>query len=256
MMIIDCCADFHGHYPVLEGGDLLILAGDYTKHDIMIEHHEFLCWIQDQKYKKIVFIAGNHDHWMQNNITQWYCKVKPDGIGNFNYYCDIEYLCDSGTEFEYEERDPVDDGRVTYDVHWTNKKKLKIWGSPWTLEFEGMNPACKAFTGDEDLLASKFKMIPDDIDILVTHSPPYKILDEIHDWRYCENKSVGSKELSKQIERVRPLVHVFGHIHEGYGQVDDYFECCHGMTRRIKYINCSHVDEDYIAANVSIRIVL
>src|SRR5690606_22101282 len=71
----------------------------------------------------------------------------------------IEYLCDSGTEFE----------------------GLKIWGSPWTKTFLNMNPHCKAFTCDtEEELAEKWDLIPANIDILITHSPPYSILDEIN----------------------------------------------------------------------------
>jgi hypothetical protein len=32
-MIIDCIADLHGHYPKLDGGDLLIICGDLTARD-------------------------------------------------------------------------------------------------------------------------------------------------------------------------------------------------------------------------------
>lgn len=36
-MIIDCIADLHSHYPKLDGGDLLIVAGDLTDRD-SLEH--------------------------------------------------------------------------------------------------------------------------------------------------------------------------------------------------------------------------
>ena len=32
-MIIDCISDLHGFFPKLEGGDLLIIAGDLTARD-------------------------------------------------------------------------------------------------------------------------------------------------------------------------------------------------------------------------------
>ena len=40
-MIIDCLSDLHGHYPSLDGGDLLIVAGDLTARDKLEEHYEF-----------------------------------------------------------------------------------------------------------------------------------------------------------------------------------------------------------------------
>lgn len=51
-MIIDCIADLHGHYPKLEGGDLLIVAGDLTARDTLDEHINFSQWLEKQYYKK------------------------------------------------------------------------------------------------------------------------------------------------------------------------------------------------------------
>ncbi len=210
-MIVDCVADLHGEYPKLEGGDLLIVAGDLTGSDQYQQYIDFYGWLDDQDYKKKVFIGGNHD----KNIEY---------IGWAE-----EYLCDSGTEF---------DG-------------LKIWGSPWTNTFDGINPHCTAFTGDEKLLASKFALIPDDIDILVTHGPPYGILDKTR-----RGSHVGSIELLAHLNRIRPLLHVYGHIHEGYGQIELIFEGAHGMGRSIHYVNCSIMNEYYDPVNKPIRIVL
>ena len=89
-MIIDCIADLHGEYPTLEGGDLLILAGDYTSNDSYQSWIHFADWLEEQDYKKKVYIAGNHDNRL----------VDRDIIDDVLYRCDAEYLCDSGTQFE------------------------------------------------------------------------------------------------------------------------------------------------------------
>ncbi len=70
-------------------------------------------WLNQQAYVMKIVIGGNHDGILQregNQLLKWAAN------------CD--YLCDSGTEFE----------------------GLKIYGSPWTKTFPGMNPHCMAFT--------------------------------------------------------------------------------------------------------------
>lgn len=214
---IDCISDLHGHYPVLEGGDLLIVAGDLTARDTIEEHIEFRSWLVSQEYRKYIVIAGNHDniHFKAFHETK---TIGPKGI----------YLCDSGTEFE----------------------GLKICGSPWTKTFKGMNSKCKAFTCDTDEeLAVKFSLIPDDIDILVTHCPPYGIYDTVK--RYPQNieESTGSKYLLNKFRGSQTLkLHAFGHIHEHGGK-----SAWIGMTN---FINCSHVNEHYKPVNKPVRVIL
>ena len=218
-MIIDCIADLHGHYPKLEGGDLLIVAGDLSAHDHGGEHFEFLMWLKDQKYIRKIFIAGNHDNeWID------YVPHAP------TFKHGMEYLCDSGTEFE----------------------GLKIWGSPWTLTFPGINPHCTAFTGTEAELEAKFAMIPDDTDILVTHGPPKGMLD-----RSIAGIQCGSQSLTNKIHRLQLRVHVFGHIHEAYGKEDCFIPAYNyiGMCD-CRFINCSHVNERYKPVNKPVRVVL
>jgi Icc-related predicted phosphoesterase len=211
-MDITAISDLHGEYPELEGGDLLIVAGDVTSDGSTYSLQHFIKWIHDQKYKKKVFIAGNHDN----------CLVKPFGDMEHS----IEYLCDSGIEFE----------------------GLKIWGSPWTRSFEGMNAHCKAFTLEtEQELYDKWDLIPEDTDILITHSPAYGILDA--------NKSgqnVGSKSLYNVLKfHLKPKLHVFAHIHESYGHVD-----YSGFDYPMISVNASHMNGDYEAVNKPIRIIL
>ena len=227
-MIIDCIADLHGHYPKLEGGDLLIVAGDLSAHDHGGEHFEFLMWLKDQKYIRKIFIAGNHDN-------QWidYVPHPP------TFKHGMDYLCDSGTEFE----------------------GLRIWGSPWTLTFPGINPHCTAFTGTEAELEAKFALIPDDTDILITHGPPYGIMDAVHREVFCGERDewVGSASLLGKVFRICPKLHVFGHIHEGYGR---YNHTPRGGSSEnlgitpVTFVNCSHVNERYKPVNKPVRVVL
>lgn len=216
-MIIDCISDLHGYYPELEGGDLLIVGGDLTDDDSVLEHIRFQLWLHDQNYRKKIVISGNHDGRLESlGFDSVYRQYKELGE---------DYLCDSGTEFE----------------------GLKIWGSPWTHLFPGVNPRCTAFMIPKEQLEAKWKLIPDDIDILVTHSPPYGILDEYYDYDSGHTKYGGCEELYMTVQRIRPRLHIFGHIHENGG---------HGKEKeRILYINASLCNEGYKFVNKPIRVI-
>jgi len=57
----------------------------------------------------------------------------------------------------------------------------------------------------------KWNKIPDDTDILVTHTPPVG-----HGDLCCTGIRAGCVELLTTVQqRVKPKYHVFGHIHEG-----------------------------------------
>jgi len=211
-MIIDCISDLHGYYPKLEGGDLLIVAGDMNRREEWNAYLDLQRWLNEQDYKEIIFIAGNHDTLIQDS----------DVIDDLLY--EHIYLKDSCTEFQ----------------------GLKIWGTPWTSRFEGINPHCCAFTGEDDSeISPKFDLIPTDVDILITHSPPFTVRDETVDGR-----QVGSPSLTAHIlSRLRPKLHVFGHIHEAYG-IDTY------QWTPTKFVNASHVNERYEPVNKPVRIEL
>ena len=208
-MEITAIGCLHGFKPTLTGGDILIITGDLTARDGLIEHSVFLEWLHNQDYKKKILIAGNHDFFLHDN-PRFYDKTG------------IDYLCDSGTEFE----------------------GYKIWGSPITPWFEGVNPKCSAFMRDrgEDI-EKHWAKIPLDTNILVTHGPPYFMLD-----RTVEDKHVGCEELRRRLNQMgshRPRYHIFSHIHEDYGRVN---------TEVTDFINCSLMDENYKPVNKPIRI--
>ena len=63
-----------------------------------------------------------------------------------------------------------------------------------------------------EALASKWALIPAGVDVLITHGPPLGIGD------WCgEPVRQGCADLLAAVRRVRPLLHLFGHIHQDGG---------------------------------------
>ena len=223
LMIIDCISDLHGYHPELEGGDLLIIAGDLTSTHSEVEHFAIWRYLSNLNYHKVIIIAGNHDS---------YLKTAEGEVLIRNFSPHLQYLCDEG---------------IIYDGY-------KIWGSPWTLKFKGINPNCTAFTGSEEELKEKWDLIPDDVDILVTHSPPYGIMDEVKDYKTGNIRRCGSKTLYEKVYSMKnyPKLWIWGHIHEGYGS----YSMTGISNNKLIMVNASHVDECYDPINKPIRVEL
>lgn len=184
-------------------GDLLIHAGDIMTGGL--DHKElidFSDWLHNLPHKNKVVIAGNHDILLEK---------LPEAK---------EVFCGEGVHY-LEHQAVVIEG-------------LKIFGSPWQPEF--FNWAFNLPRGPA--LAWKWKQIPDDTDILVTHSPPYGQHD--HVWERgpggVHKINVGDLDLLGAVARVKPIIHVFGHIHSdvGYTEQDGTL-----------FVNASVVDERY-----------
>lgn len=180
--------------------DVLIHCGDMTGNGGIKAITEFMEWFGSlDQFKHKICIAGNHD-WLFERANLRAREVVPDNV---------VYL---------EDEEVVIDG-------------VKFYGTPVQKIF------CNwAFNRHESKMAQHWAGIPDDTDVLITHSPPYSIFDNVP-W----SGNQGSPSLYKEVvERIRPKVHCFGHIHEGYGSklMDD-----------IRFINASCLDGDYQAVN-------
>jgi len=173
----------------LTGGDILVHAGDLTGRGYITEIENFMKWYDNiNNYDTKVFIAGNHDFGFQDDNQ----KLR----GLLTGYKTIDYL--------------EDDLMMVGEDYET---MIKIWGTPWQPEFH--NWAFNLPRGEK--LKEKWDMIPVDTDILITHGPPFGKLDYIP----YDSVNVGCEELMKRVEEIKPKIHVFGHIHEGYGYVFD-----------------------------------
>ena len=85
---------------------------------------------------------------------------------------------------------------------------LSVWGSPWQPAFNDW--AYNLPRGPA--LAAKWSLIPEGTDILVTHSPPAGIGD-----RFSGGKGIGCVDLAEAVRRIRPRLHLFGHVHQDGG---------------------------------------
>ena len=115
---------------------------------------------------------------------------------------------------------------------------LQLYGSPWTPWFHDW-----AFNLPRgEALREVWERVPSGLDVLVTHGPPARVLD-----RTREGLRVGCEDLRRAVEAKPPTLHVFGHIHEAYGN-----ERCDGTT----FVNASVCDLSYRAANQPVVIDL
>jgi Icc-related predicted phosphoesterase len=173
----------HGAIGTVPDGDVLIHAGDMTLRGTFEELEAFLWWFGALPHRHKLLVAGNHDLVFESRPTmaEW---LVPAGI---------TYLRDAG---------------VTIDG-------VKFWGSPWQPWF--FDWAFNLHRGAE--IAAKWALIPDDVQVLVTHGPPHGILDEV---LRPPGKHQGCEALRERIAALPQLqLHAFGHIHEAYGTYEE-----------------------------------
>lgn len=184
-MIVVCIADTHEkHRQIgrLPFGDVLIHAGDMTYVGDPRPTLDFLDWFEKQPFQHKIFVAGNHDYFFQDPANLSALKDRK-----------VHYLMSSSLALE----DPVLD-------------QVRIWGSPITPEFNDWT-----FMETREKIGAVWQQIPSNLDILITHGPPFGILD-----RNSGGLNVGCSALLETVKVKKPKIHVFGHIHEGYGIVE------------------------------------
>lgn len=180
-MKVTLISDSHGMHNriLINKCDLLISAGDISMRGSIDEIKNFIEWFSNQNANYKVFIAGNHDFGLETKSKEISDILKKLPNNTF-------YLQDSSIRLN--------------NIH--------IYGSPQTPRFKNW-----AFNVDRgESIKRYWDNIPEDVDILITHGPPYGIAD----FTYYDQKSVGCEELVKRIDLIKPKLHVFGHIHEEY----------------------------------------
>lgn len=180
----------------LPEGDVLIHCGDATNLGSINEFHKFKqdMWCQRKRYRHILYIPGNHDFLAEKNY-----RLAKSILGGH-----IKMLVDETIEI---------DGVLFY-------------GSPWQPRFMGW-----AFNLYPEELKRKWSFIPNDVEVLLTHTPKYGMLDLVG------KRNVGCLDLTTRMQNLKKLkLHAFGHIHEcGQRIVKD----------KILNVNASILDENH-----------
>jgi predicted phosphohydrolase len=175
-------SDTHTHRGIsLPEGDVLVHAGDATSTGTLPQVNQFLEWFSSRPHPHKIFIAGNHD-WLFEREPGLAAMLLAEHPG-------LVYLQDSGIEI---------DG-------------IRFWGSPWQPAFcdWAFNLPRKG-----PRLREVWNRIPLGTDVLITHGPPHGTLDQVQGGEH-----LGCEELRIRLGAVKPRLHVFGHIHDGYGVV-------------------------------------
>jgi Icc-related predicted phosphoesterase len=194
----------HGLHRNLDrpAGDILIHAGDFLVDGQSVEQFDdFDDWLGSLPFCHKLVIAGNHDTLFDKNP-----RIARKHVTN------ATYLQDSGIRLE--------------DLNFWGSPVNSVLGNDWAF---GRERIVK--------LREHWDLIPDDTDVLITHEPPFGTLDKNH----ILGKHMGCHYLTGALLRIKLRLHVFGHIHGGYGR-----ESAWGTTT---LVNCAVVNKDRKLAN-------
>ena len=213
-------SDTHGNYGDLEipDGDVLVHAGDFSSRGHLWQVEEFLEWFTEFPHQHKIFIAGNHD------IT--FDPEKSQGFMSNQTHRQVKSLL-SEFQTKYPKLHYLENSDVVIDG-------VKFWGSPVTPWFFGEYWAFNKHRGDS--IRKVWEEIPADADVVITHGP----VMGIHDLTKREGLNVGCQDLKDVVDEIKPMIHVAGHIHEGYGVL---------QTENTLFINASRLNENYSPSN-------
>ncbi len=204
-------SDTHGQHLGLSvpEGDILIHCGDFCSHGQYLDAVKFLHWFQTHPHQRKIFIAGNHD------------LVFEQGS-----YHDIEMLT----------RIHLNDSTHYLNDSGINLFGINFWGSPIQPRFFNW-----AFNRDRGADIKKhWDKIPEGTDVLITHGPPHRICDTApRTHGFYEN--IGCEELLKAVKKIKPSIHLFGHVHFCAGELH--------QDENTLFANCCLLNEEHIIFN-------
>ena len=192
-------SDTHGKHKYLKlpEANIIIHCGDMTTRGQEHEIINFFKWYGSlDQYKYKFLIAGNHDWLFERNKLLALSLVPKN----------IIYL---------------EDNEITIEG-------IKFYATPVQKIFNNW-----AFNRPDYTLLKHWQNIPDDTDVLITHSPPYMIGDYVPRNKTHEGSPTLYEEITK---RIKSKIHCFGHIHMGHGVY---------VIGETTFINASNLNDNY-----------
>lgn len=203
-------------------GDIIIHAGDFSSRGLKYEIEDFLEWYGSLPHTWKILIAGNHDKGTDpDQKGEWY----KGGPAYFKTMCALNNII------------VLEDDMC--DVITNDGDTIKIWGSPISPTF-GRGWAWNRDRGQQ--IKQSWDKIPKDVDIIVTHGPPFMYGDRVNYPNRSADGSplynVGCVDLLDKINKTNAKMTVSGHIHEDRGvKIDEK----NGIT----HVNTSSLNLNY-----------
>lgn len=223
-MTICAISDNHGILPLypsdywkgLENCELLLICGDIIPLHIQFDMvaskqwliEEFKPWAESLPVEQVIFIAGNHDTFMERNDKTMHEIFSRSDKVTYLMHEYIDYLS-------------LQDSKV-----------YRIFGTPYC-HIYGNWP----FMRDEETLAHKFSKIPENVDILISHDAPYGTSDICFQGWSADGQHKGCPELRDAIIEHKPKWNVKGHLHSTNREIE--------ILGETKVVSCSILDESY-----------
>lgn len=197
------------HFVKLPDGDVLVHSGDFTFKGEFFAIAKFCSWMKKQNHTHKLVISGNHELTLDTELSKNHSQKQM--ILNLFAESGITYIENSSVEIE----------------------GIKFYGSPFTPRFYDWG-----FNVDRGpKIGEKWKNIPDDVNVLITHGPGYGTLDNT-----IRDGSQGCEMLAQRIPQLKQLkAHIFGHLHHDGGKMIE--------KNGVKYVNGAICTDQYIPSN-------
>ncbi|KAI0256504.1 Metallo-dependent phosphatase [Lactifluus subvellereus] len=208
-----CIADTHSRTLPLPAGDVLIHAGDLSSWGRVEQLEVTVDWLLSLPHPTKIVIAGNHDICLDesrvNSRRSAYTTVTKKDVSKARSMMKNQAARAAGVHYlEHESMELK-----------TGGKSWKVYGSPATPRY-----LPGAFQYESRAKAEEiYRRVPRDTEILLTHTPPYGVLDLAR-----SEVRAGCETLSATLDELKQCkLHVFGHIHEAHGAI------VHGGVERV-----------------------
>lgn len=210
----------HAYRSPLPDADVLLHAGDLTVSGKQHEHQSQVDMITEHPAELKIVIPGNHDI----TLDEPYCASHPWKSGAAEDLPAIKQMW-TGPEAQKAGIVLMYEGVQSFQLK--NGAKFTVYASAYQPEFcdwafaydrseDRFNPSSPVRRLLGRSAANPVPSHPH-IDIMVTHGPPFSILDNVVGMGPRMGSSVGCQHLLRAVKRCKPRVHAFGHIHEGWG---------------------------------------